>query len=257
MKVSANPETGQTLLSGMGELHLEVMVRRLKSDMNVDALVGKPQVSYRETVRGVGEGTGRFVRQTEGRSHFAVVKLRIEPRKPVAGRANFEIVRAVPPDALLPEYLSAIEVGVHDDAGSGPLAGYPVIDWKVTILGGEQRQVDSSELAFENAARFAFREAIAAAGPVLLQPIMAVEVVTPEEYLGSIIGDLNSRHAVVRETVLRGSNRVLRVEVPLADMFGYVTQLRSLSQGRATSSMAPSHYAAVPRETAQALVGLG
>ncbi|HNQ22779.1 MAG TPA: elongation factor G [Phycisphaerae bacterium] len=255
IRMTVNAETGQTLLAGMGELHLEVVVHRLKCDMNVEVHVGRPQVSYRETVRGVGLGEGRFARQTGGRAHFAAVRLRVEPRAHVPGRPNFEIVRDLPPDSLLPLYLAAIEAGVADAAQSGPLGGYPVIDWRVTVLGGEQHQTDSSELAFESAGRIAFYDAMQKAGPVLLQPIMSVEVTTPDEYLGAIIGDLNGRGAEVRETELRGSERVIRAEVPLAELFGYVTKLRSVSQGRAAASVTPLHYSAVPADVARALVG--
>ena len=256
LQTKINEETGQTLLAGMGELHLEVMVHRIKSDMNVDAIVGKPQVSYRETVRAAGEGRGSFIRQTGGRQHFAVVQLRIEPKPHQPGEKSFAVTSAVPPDTLLPAYIEAAKVGVTDAASSGPLGGYPVIDWQVTLVGGEQHQADSSELAFENAGRLAFFAAMENAGPVLLQPIMSVEVVTPEEYLGSIMADLHGRGAVVRESLLRGPDRAIRVDVPLSEMFGYVTKLRSLSQGRATSSMTPSHYDAVPSDRARELVGL-
>jgi elongation factor G len=255
LTVTINEETGQTLLAGMGELHLEVMVRRMQTEMNVDALVGKPQVSYRETVGGTGVGEGRFIRQTGGRNHHAVVRLRIEPREHQATRANFEVANELPAETILPEYVKAIEVGIQDAAQSGPMGGYAVIDWKVTIVGAEQHEADSSELAFETAARLAFDSAMREAGPVLLQPIMDVEVVTADEYFGSIMGDLNARDAVVRETVLRGNDRVIHADVPLAQMFGYVTKLRSLSQGRATSTMAPSHYSAVPEAVAKSLVG--
>ncbi|MGB2985714.1 MAG: elongation factor G [Phycisphaerae bacterium] len=255
IRVAANLETGQTLISGMGELHLEVMVQRLRVDMNVDVAVGKPRVSYRETVTAAGEGEGRFIRQLGGRGHYGVVRLRIEPRPHVAGRANSEIINAIPEGALAAEYVHATEMGATEAAQSGILGGYPVIDWKVTLLTAEQREVNSSELAFENAARAAFYEAMGAAGPVLLQPIMDVEVVTSDDYFGAIMGDLNARKAVVRDTRLRGSDRVILADVPLAKMFGYITKLRSLSQGRATSTMAPSHYAPVSPQEMKALVG--
>ena len=255
LNVSANPETGQTLLSGMGELHLEVMVQRLLTDMNVDVNVGRPRVSYRETVSNAGEAVARFAKQLGGRGHFAGVRLRIEPRPHVSGRAGFEILNQIPPGTILPEYVLAIETGVTDSAHSGVLGGYPVIDWKVTLLGGEQDDTESSEVAFENAARLAFYEAMAKASPVLLQPIMDVEVVTAEEYFGSIMGDLNARKATVRETRMRGPDRVILADVPLGQMFGYITKLRSLSQGRATASMTPSHYAPVSAEESRVLVG--
>ena len=255
LTVTTNAETNQTLISGMGELHLDIVAQRLRDDMNVDVIVGKPRVSYRETVGGVGEGEGRFSRQIGGRTHFALVRLRIEPRPHGAGRANFEFVNRVPSQTVRPEYVRAAELGIAEAAQSGVLGGYSVIDWKATLWDGAQSDTDSSEIAFENAARLAFYEAMKAAGPVLLQPIMAVEVVTADDYFGVIMSDLNARKAVVRETALRGSNRVISAEVPLTQMFGYVTKLRSLSQGRATATMAPSHYAPVSPAEMKALVG--
>ncbi len=253
--VTANPETGQTLLSGMGELHLEIAVQRLRSDMNVDVVVGKPRVSYRETVTDVGEGEGHFIRQIGGRPHYAIVLVRIEPRAHVAGRANFEIVNAIKEEGLASELVRSAETGIHDAAQSGVLGGYPVIDWKVTMLSAGWHESESSEIAFENAARAAFYEAMKAGDPVLLEPIMDVEIVTSDDYFGSIMADLNARKAVVRNTTLRGSDRLISADVPLSQMFGYVTKLRSLSQGRATATMAPSHYAPVSAANMKSLVG--
>ncbi len=255
ISVTINSETGQTLVSGMGELHLEVVMHRLRTGMNVDVIVGKPRVSYRETVEGVGEGEGRFARQIGGRNHFAVVRLRLEPL-PKDGRGKGPtVVNTVGYEALAPEFAAAVELGITGAAQSGTLGGYPVIDWKATIIGARQHQTESSETAFESAAHVAFHNALNAAGPVLLQPIMDVEVVTSEEYLGAIMADLNARKALVRNTSARGQARVISAEVSLAQMFGYVTKLRSLSQGRATSSMTPAHYAPVPAAEAKALVG--
>lgn len=254
--VSANAETGQTLISGMGELHLEIQVNRLRNDMNVEVSVGKPRVSYRETVGAQGDSEGRFERQFGGRSHFAIVRLRLEPRAHQPGAAHFEVKSLVPTDTLPPEYIRAIETGVTDAALSGILGGYPVIDWKATILGGQMHETESSELAFENAGRLAFYETMKAAKPTLLEPIMDVQVTTPAEYFGAIMGDLNSRNASVKDTIMRGDDRVIAAAVPLAQMFGYVTKLRSLSQGRATSTMTPSHYAAVSAEETKSLVGV-
>jgi elongation factor G len=206
-------------------------------------------------VRKRGEGEGRFVRQLGGRQHFAVVRLAVEPRPHRPGRANFEIASRVSAVDVSFEFIKAIETGIHDAAQSGILGGYPVIDWKASILAVEQHESDSSETAFENAGRLAFNEAAKAADPVLLQPIMDVEVVTSDEYLGAIMSDLNARKANIRETRIRGSDRIILAEVPLARMFGYITQLRSLSQGRATSSMTPSYYAPVPQEEMKILVG--
>ncbi|RME37554.1 MAG: elongation factor G, partial [Planctomycetota bacterium] len=255
LSVETHPETGQMLISGMGELHLDVAVKRLRTEMNVEVSVGQPRVSYRETVRSVGEGEGRFLRQIAGRNHAAAVRLRLEPRPYARGRTNFEIVSELDESSIPPPFLQAMETGVIDAAHSGVLGGYPVIDWKATLLDAEVHETDSSELAFENAARAAFYEAMKAADPVLLQPIMDVEVVTAEEYFGAIMSDLNARKAVVRETRLRGSDRVISAHVPLAQTFGYITRLRSLSQGRATSTMAPSHYAPVSEEEMRVLVG--
>ncbi len=255
LAVKTDSETGQTLISGMGELHLEVITQRLRSEMNVDVAVGKPRVSYRETVTGVGEAKGRFERPIGGRVHFAAVHLRIEPRSHEASRPSFEVRSAAPEGLANPEYIEAAKTGIVDAAGSGVLGGYPVIDWTVVILETEQREGDSSELAFENAGRSAFYEALSSAGPVLLEPIMDVEVVTSDDYFGSIVADLNARKAVVRDSLIRGTDRVISADVPLSQMFGYVTKLRSLSQGRATSTMTPSHYAPVPPEQMKALVG--
>lgn len=253
--VTANPETGQTLISGMGELHLEIVVQRLQTDMNVDVAVGRPRVSYRETVTAAAEGEGRFYRQLGGRTHYAVVRLRIEPRPHQPGRASYEIANALTETAVATEFVHAMEAGVTAASQSGTLGGYPVIDWKVTFLHVGQRESDSSEAAFENAARMAFYEAMAAAEPVLLQPIMAVKLVTSADYFGTITSDLQARKAVIRETQVRGLDRLIAADVPLAQMFGYITKLRSLSQGRATSSMTPSHYAPVSTAEMKLLVG--
>jgi elongation factor G len=223
--------------------------------MNVDVVVGKPRVSYRETVTDTGVGEGHFIRQIGGRPHYAILRVRIEPREHAPGRANFEIANAVTTEGLAAEFLRACEAGISDAAQSGVLGGYPVIDWKVTMLSAGWHESESSELAFENAARASFYEAMKAAGPVLLEPIMDVEVVTSDEYFGSIMGDLNARKAVVRNTTLRGADRLISADVSLSQMFGYVTKLRSLSQGRATATMAPSHYAPVSAADMKALVG--
>ena len=255
LEVVTDPETGQTLLAGMGELHLEVMIQRLRSETKLDVAVGKPRVSYRETVAGKAEAQGRFVRNIGGRDHFAVVRVRIEPRERQDRGPSFSIVSEVSAEELPGEYLAAIEGGVSDAALSGVLGGYPVIDWKLSVVAVEQHERDSSELAFESAGRAAFYEAMKAAQAVLLEPIMDVEVMTAEEYFGVIMSDLQARKAVIRDTFLRGSNRIIKAEVSLAQVFGYVTKLRSLSQGRATVAMSPSHYAPVPAEQMKSLVG--
>ena len=250
-----NAETGQTLISGMGELHLEIMVQRLRTEMNVDVAVGKPRVSYREAVSGRAAGEGRFLKRVGGREHFAVVRLEIEPKARVDGQPNSEVSSVISQTAITPELRDALDTGVVEAAQSGVLGGYPVIDWKATLLSVEFDEEKSSALAFENAARAAFYDAMRRADPILLEPIMNVSVVTAEEYFGSILSDLNARNAVVRETQFRGQDRVILADVPLAQMFGYITKLRSLSQGRATSMMTPAHYAPMAKAEMQALVG--
>ncbi|MCH7591350.1 MAG: elongation factor G [Planctomycetes bacterium] len=255
LRVATNVETGQTLLSGMGELHLEVMVQRLRDDMNVDVAVGNPRVSYRETVTTRAEGEGRFLKNLGGREHLAAVRVRIEPRQRVSGRLNYEVTSSIAPGTLPEALLESMEAGIVEAAQSGVLGGYPVIDWEITLLEAEFDQEKSSELAFENAARAAFYDAMRHGDAVLLQPIMDVSVVTTDEHFGTIVSDLNARNAVVRETQVRGHDRVILADVPLAQMFGYITKLRSLSQGRATSMMTPSHYAPMPAAEMKALVG--
>jgi elongation factor G len=255
ISITSNTETGQTLISGMGELHVEIVVQRLRSDAGVEVSVGKPRVAYRETVTRRGTGSGQFDRQIGGRRHAANVRVSIEPREHVAGRANFEVVGQPSEDVLGAEAVEAVETGIMDGARSGVLGGYPVIDWKVNILEAAADGNDGTVVAYESAARLAFESAMAAASPVLLQPIMQVEVVTAEEYFGAIMGDLTSRHAVVTDTLIRGTNRIICARAPLSQMTGYVTRLRSISQGRATSSMSPSHYSAVPETEMKILVG--
>lgn len=255
IRVVMNPETGQTLLSGMGELHMEIAVLRLKNEMNVEVNVGKPRVSYRETIAAAGEGEGQFIRQFGGHNHHAVLRVKIEPRAHEADQANFEITSRITDEDWTAAFAKAAHTGIADAAQSGILGGYAVIDWKVTLMSASIHETDSSELGFENAARLAFYDAMKAAKPVLLQPIMDVEVVTPDDYFGAIMADLNARGANVRDTLMRGSSRVIIADVPLAQMFGYVTKLRSLSQGRATASMEPSHYAPVSAAETKVLVG--
>ncbi|HRX87301.1 MAG TPA: EF-Tu/IF-2/RF-3 family GTPase, partial [Phycisphaerae bacterium] len=240
-------ETGQTLIMGMGELHLEVLTKRITGDMNVAVRIGKPRVSYREAVSAGAKGEGRFIRELGGKNHFAVVRLRLEPAKARGGKDEAaDFFSRVDPGVLTKELLEAVRTGVFDAALSGPLLGYPMINWRVVLEDVEVHPTDSSVVAFENAARLAFNEAAEAGGPVLMEPIMAVEVRTPDEYFGVINADLQARRAIITHTDVRGSTRVITVEAPLAEMFGYTTQLRSLSQGRAAASMEPLHYAAAP-----------
>ncbi|UCG16588.1 MAG: elongation factor G [Phycisphaerales bacterium] len=255
-KPKIDSETGQTLIQGMGELHLEVLVERLVKDMNVEVHVGKPQASYRETVGAPAEAEGRFIREIGGRSHFAVVRIRVEPVPLDATGQTERVECAVPPGTVRPEYVQAVQTGVRGAATVGPVIGYPLIHWKVTLLDMQQHDTDSSDIAFENAGRIAFERAMAAASPVLLEPIMRIEVTTPDEYFGVINGDLNARRAVITGTDVRGRGRVIDAEAPLAEMFGYVTHLRSLSQGRASVSMEPLRYAPVPDSVARRMMGL-
>jgi elongation factor G len=239
----------------MGELHLEILVERLIREMNVEVKVGRPQASYRETVRRMAEAEGRFNRETGGRTHFGVVTLRVEPL-PLEAKGDTErFESAVGPQAANPEYVEAVESGVRGDATVGPVLGYPLIHWKVTLLEVQQHPTDSSPIAFESAGRLAFEQAVAAADPVLLEPIMRVEISTPDEYFGAINGDLNARRAIITGTDMRGRNRLILVEAPVAEMFGYVTELRSLSQGRASVSMEPLRHAPVPGSVLRAMTG--
>lgn len=246
-QVAINPDTGEVLMSGMGELHLEVMAHRLRRDMNVEVRVGRPRVSYRETIKSAIEADGRFDRQLAGRLHVARVRLRLEPMQ-TDERESPVFVSELAEEAITPAHIEAIETGIRGAATSGPLFGYPMINWRAVLVGVEEHQEDSSELAFENAAHQAFNAAASKAEPALLEPIMKVEITTPDEYFGSINGDLNARRAVVTGSELRGNFRVIEAEVALATMFGYVTELRSLSQGRASASVEPCRYGEVPAE---------
>ncbi len=250
-----DPETGQTLIQGMGELHLAVLVERLTRDMNVDVHVGKPQASYRETVVGTAEAEGSFIREIGGRTHFAVLKVRVEPVPLDVTGVTEQVESALGTGVLRTEYVEAAESGIRGAATVGPVIGYPLIHWKVTLLGAQQHDADSSDVAFENAGRLAFERAMAAASPILLEPIMRIEVCTPDEYFGSINGDLNGRRAVITGTDLRGRSRVIAAEAPLSEMFGYVTELRSLSQGRASVTIEPLRYAPVPEAVVRRMLG--
>ncbi len=251
----SDDETGQTLISGMGELHLEVMCHRLERDLNVPVRVGKPRVAYRETVTRAAEAEGRLIRQTGGRGQFAVVKVRVEPFTPQPGQEHFDFINLVADERLKASYRAAAAQGAKDAVMSGPLGSYPLINVRVTLLDGEEHAEDSSELAFESAAAMAVTRAVEQAGPVLLEPIMKVEVVTPEDYFGAINGDLMSRRAVITNTGMRGQNHVIDCETPLSEMFGYSTQLRSLSQGRASYAMEPCRYEPMPDSLAQKVLG--
>ncbi|MFQ6047221.1 MAG: elongation factor G [Gemmatimonadales bacterium] len=250
--VRAEPETGQTIISGMGELHLEILVDRMKREFKVEANIGRPQVAYRETIRERVQGVeGRFVRQTGGRGQYGHVVINVEPTQPGHG---FVFEDRVVGGAVPREYIGPVERGVKEALENGVLAGYPIVDVKVELIDGSSHEVDSSETAFKIAGSMAFKEAATRARPVLLEPIMDVEVVTPPEYMGDVIGDLNARRGKVGGMVQRGGAQVVGASVPLGEMFGYSTTLRSLSQGRAVYSMQFSHYEEVPASKAQEII---
>jgi len=242
-RVRMDEETGQTLISGMGELHLEIIVDRLLREFNVQANVGRPQVAYKETLRRAAKAEGRFVRQTGGRGQYGHVVLQVEPRERGQG---FAFVNKVVGGAIPKEFIPAVQAGVDDALQSGPLLGYPVIDVQVTLLDGSYHPVDSSEMAFKIAASMGFKKAASEAEPVLLEPVMRVEVTVPEEFTGDVISDLNARRGHIDEMGLEGNVRVVRARVPLAEMFGYATELRSRTQGRGNYNMQFDHYAEVP-----------
>ncbi len=250
-RVATDPESGQTVIKGMGELHLEIIVDRMKREFKVDANVGAPQVAYRETITQPAEVDYTHKKQTGGAGQFARVKIVFEPLEPGAG---FEFENAVVGGAVPKEYVLGVEKGLNSARETGVLAGFPVIDFKATLVDGASHDVDSSVLAFEIATRAAFREGISKAAPVLLEPVMRVEVVTPEEYMGDIIGDLNSRRGHVTGMDARGNAQVINAMVPLANMFGYVNTLRSMSQGRAQYTMHFDHYEQVPQAVADEVV---
>ncbi len=250
-RVNTDEESGQTIISGMGELHLEIIVDRMKREFGVEANVGAPQVSYRETIRTTVEQEGKFVRQSGGRGQYGHVYLRLEPQEPGAG---YEFVNEIVGGVVPREYIPAVDKGVQEQMQNGVIAGYPVVDVKVTLYDGSYHDVDSSEMAFKIAGSMCFKEGAAKAKPVLLEPIMKVEVVTPEEYMGDVMGDLNSRRGMVQGMDDAPAGKVIRAEVPLAEMFGYATDLRSATQGRATYSMEFSKYSEVPASIAEAII---
>ena len=252
-RVKTDEESGQTIISGMGELHLEIIVDRMKREFGVEANVGKPQVAYRETVRKqVTDVEGKFVRQSGGKGQYGHVVFTVEPQE--AGK-GFEFVDAIKGGVVPREYIPAVEKGVVEALNSGVLAGYPVVDVKVTLTFGSYHDVDSSEQAFKMAAIFGFKDAARKASPVILEPMMAVEVETPEDYAGNVMGDLSSRRGMVQGMDdMPGGGKAIRAEVPLSEMFGYSTTLRSMSQGRATYTMEFKHYAEAPRNVAEAIV---
>jgi elongation factor G len=252
-RVKTDEESGQTIIAGMGELHLEIIVDRMKREFGVEANVGKPQVAYRETIRKtIEDSEGKFVRQSGGKGQYGHVVFKIEPNEPGKG---FEFVDAIKGGVVPREYIPAVEKGVIEALTTGVLAGYPVVDVKVTLHFGSYHDVDSSEMAFKMAAIFGFKEGCRKASPVILEPMMAVEVETPEDYAGNVMGDLSSRRGMVQGMEdMVGGGKAIKAEVPLSEMFGYSTTLRSATQGRATYSMEFKHYAEAPRNVAEAIV---
>jgi len=252
-RVQTDEESGQTIIGGQGELHLEIIVDRMKREFGVEANVGKPQVAYRETIRKVvEEAEGKFVRQSGGKGQYGHVVLKVEPQE--AGK-GFEFVDAIKGGVVPREYIPAVEKGVIEALGQGVLAGYPVVDVKVTLHFGSYHDVDSNEMAFKMAAIFGFKEGCKKANPVILEPMMAVEVETPEDYAGNVMGDLSSRRGMVQGMDdMVGGGKAIKAEVPLSEMFGYSTTLRSMSQGRATYTMEFKHYAEAPKNVADAIV---
>jgi elongation factor G len=250
-RVRTDEETGQTIISGMGELHLEIIVDRLLREFNVGANVGKPQVAYKETIRKSVEQQGKFIRQTGGRGQYGDVWIKVEPQQPGSG---FKFVDAVKGGSIPREYIPAVEKGVREATENGALAGYPMVDVKVTLFDGSYHDVDSSEIAFKIAGSMAFKEATRKANPVLLEPIMSVEVVVPEEFMGDVIGDISSRRGKVLGMDTRPAAQAIDARVPLAQMFGYATDLRSMTQGRATYTMQFSHYEPVPATVAEGII---
>jgi elongation factor G len=252
-RVKTDEESGQTIIAGMGELHLEIIVDRMKREFGVEANVGKPQVAYRETIRKtIEDSEGKFVRQSGGKGQYGHVVFKIEPNE--AGK-GFEFVDAIKGGVVPREYIPAVEKGVIEALTAGVLAGYPVVDVKVTLHFGSYHDVDSSEMAFKMAAIFGFKEGCKKASPVILEPMMAVEVETPEDYAGNVMGDLSSRRGMVQGMEdMVGGGKAIKAEVPLSEMFGYSTTLRSMSQGRATYSMEFNHYTEAPRNVAEAIV---
>lgn len=251
LKITSNEETGQTLLSGMGELHLEIIIDRLKREFKVEANIGKPQVAYKETITKKVEQEGKFIRQSGGRGQFGHVWIEVEPNEKGKG---FIFENAVVGGVIPREYINPVSEGIQEAMKNGVLAGYPVEDVKVKLFDGSYHEVDSSEMAFKIAGSIAFKEAARKAGPVILEPIMKTEVTTPEEYMGDVMGDLSSRRGKIEGMFQRSDAQVIRAMVPLSEMFGYATQMRSMTQGRAIYNMEFSHYAEVPKSIADQIV---
>jgi elongation factor G len=251
-RVRTDEESGQTIISGMGELHLEILVDRMRREFGVEANVGAPQVAYREAVRKSVEQEGKFVKQSGGRGQYGHVWIKLEPNE--AGK-GFEFVDMIKGGSVPREFIPAVEKGLRDTLPNGVLAGFPVVDVKVTLFDGSYHDVDSSQIAFELAASMAFKDGCRKASPALLEPMMSVEVETPEDYAGTVMGDLSSRRGMVQGMDdIPGGGKTIKAEVPLSEMFGYATTLRSLTQGRATYTMEFKHYSEAPKNVAEAVV---
>ena len=249
---TTDEETGQTIIAGMGELHLDIIVDRMKREYNVECNVGAPQVAYRETIRKPVRVEGKFIRQSGGKGQYGHCVIEMEPQE--AGK-GYEFIDEIVGGAIPKEYIPAVDKGIQESALNGVLAGYETVDFKVRLVDGSYHDVDSSEMAFKIAGSMAFKEAAAKADPVLLEPIMKVEIEVPDQYLGDVMGDVSRRRGNLQGTSMKGSTQVIRAEIPLSEMFGYATDLRSNTQGRGSFSMEPSHYAEVPRNVADKIVG--
>ncbi|PIZ81153.1 MAG: elongation factor G, partial [Parcubacteria group bacterium CG_4_10_14_0_2_um_filter_41_6] len=250
-RVKGDEETGQTIISGMGELHLDIIVDRMKREFKVEANVGRPQVAYRETIRKIAQAEGRYIKQSGGRGQYGHCWIRLEPQESGKG---FEFVDEIKGGSIPNEFIPAVGKGVKEALDSGVVAGYPVVDVKAALYDGSYHDVDSSEIAFKIAGNMAFKSAARQANPVLLEPIMKVEAVTPEEFMGDVVGDLNSKRAKILEMIDRGNMKVILAEVPLSEMFGYATSLRSMTQGRASYSMEFLNYQEVPKNVANTVI---
>jgi elongation factor G len=251
-RVHTDEESGQTIISGMGELHLDIIVDRMKREFKVEANVGRPQVAYRETIRQSVEAEGKFVRQSGGRGQYGHVHIRLEPAE--KGGEEYEFVNEIVGGAVPREYINSVDKGIQEQVGNGVIAGYPMVDVKVTLFDGSYHEVDSSEMAFKVAGSMAFKNAAVKADPVLLEPLMKVEVVTPEDYMGDVMGDLNRRRGIVQGMEDSPAGKLINAHVPLSEMFGYATDLRSQSQGRATYTMEFDHYAEAPASVSEEII---
>jgi elongation factor G len=251
-KVRTDEDSGQTIISGMGELHLEILVDRMRREYKVEANVGEPKVAFRETIRKKAEAEGKYIRQTGGSGNYGHCKLRVEPNVPGAG---YEFINAIKSGSIPKEFIKPIDQGVRGALELGILAGYPIVDVKVTLYDGSYHEVDSNEMAFKFAGSIAFKEAARKASPVLLEPVMAVEVTVPEEFMGTIIGDINSRRGRIEGMEHAAGSQVIKAIVPLKEMFGYVNDIRSSTQGRASYSMQFARYEEAPRIIADEIIG--